>query len=317
MAGVVADDDQSTGVAVLLQVRGEPGGGADDDAAVHAHRAGAQLAPQAGGAELECAGEAGRQFLDGTGVDQLGQFVAGLLVRVLGEPGLCPGDEIVVHLGINLSCVCLVQLGAPPRPPPCLRPPGSRARHGRELAASRAARGHAPRTAACGTAPAVSRRPHGGPPLAARGTAPAPGRRQPPAALLRAARSTTAAEAEPSGSALSRARRSARSRPADRPGRSRAPRPPRASPALRSKPSPMPAQSQALCPPGAKPRAPLRSRARWPVRSRARRPVATRSARRAGRSRAQRLVRSCPVPVPAVRPCGLPSRGRPGGPPRG
>ncbi len=71
VAGVVADDDEAVGVALLLQVPGEAGGGADDDGAVHAHGTGAEFAAQAGGAELEGAGEACGEFGVVLGVDEL------------------------------------------------------------------------------------------------------------------------------------------------------------------------------------------------------------------------------------------------------
>ena len=62
VAGVVADDTQRRASwpisAAGRQVVDQAGGGLADDQAVHAHRAGAQLGPQAGGAEREPPGEA-------------------------------------------------------------------------------------------------------------------------------------------------------------------------------------------------------------------------------------------------------------------
>ena len=88
---------------------------------------GAELAAQAGGAELEGAGEAVGELGDVPGVDELGELVAGVRVGVLGQPGLGPGDEVVVHGWVSLSlswcgCRCAVRVvGAgvvrsPPRP---------------------------------------------------------------------------------------------------------------------------------------------------------------------------------------------------------
>jgi hypothetical protein len=99
VAGVVADDDQAVRLALLLQVRGQAGGGADDHRAVHAHRARAEFAPEAGGAELEGAGEACGELGDVLGGDELGEFLAGFRVGVLGEPRLGPCDEFVLHVG--------------------------------------------------------------------------------------------------------------------------------------------------------------------------------------------------------------------------
>src|SRR5690606_27121462 len=52
VAGVVADDDETAVVALPAQVRGETGGGADHDRAVHPHRTGPELTAETGGAEL-------------------------------------------------------------------------------------------------------------------------------------------------------------------------------------------------------------------------------------------------------------------------
>ncbi len=104
VAGVVADDDEAAFVTVLVEVRGQAGGGADDDRAVHAHGAGADFAAQAGGAELEGAAEACGELVGVRGVDEPGELVAGLRVRVLGEPCLGPGGEIVVHVGSASRC---------------------------------------------------------------------------------------------------------------------------------------------------------------------------------------------------------------------
>ncbi|MDQ0950054.1 hypothetical protein QFZ24_003977 [Streptomyces phaeochromogenes] len=117
VSGVVADDDEAVGPALRLQVRGEAGGGADDDRAVHAHRARAEFAAQAGRAELEGAAEACGELRRVLGVDQLGEFLTGFRVGVLGQPCLGPCGEFVLHVG-STSLFVLSSCGAayPSRP---------------------------------------------------------------------------------------------------------------------------------------------------------------------------------------------------------
>ena len=103
VAGVVADDHEAVGLSLRLQVRGEAGGRADDDRAVHTHRARAEFAAQARRAELEGAAEACGELRCVLGVDELGEFLTGLRVGVLGQPCLGPCDEFVLHVGSTSS----------------------------------------------------------------------------------------------------------------------------------------------------------------------------------------------------------------------
>src|SRR5690606_41390074 len=77
VAGVVADDDETAVVALLAQVRGETGGGADHDRAVHPHRTGPELTAETGGAELQGAAEAAGAPGGVPGLDGAGESLAG------------------------------------------------------------------------------------------------------------------------------------------------------------------------------------------------------------------------------------------------
>ncbi len=116
VAGVVPDDDQTVAVPVLAEVGREPGGGPDDHHAVHPHRSRAQLPAQPGGAELEGAGETGGQFVEVAGLHEPGQFLAGLRVGVLGQPGPRPRGQFLVH-GCHGSLRSYVSPHGPRRTP--------------------------------------------------------------------------------------------------------------------------------------------------------------------------------------------------------
>ena len=93
--GVVADDDGAA--AALPEVGSEPRRRTDHDGPVHPVGAGAELAAQAGGAELQPPVEPVRQLLDVVGDQQRLELAPGVRVRVLGQPLAGAGKEVSAH----------------------------------------------------------------------------------------------------------------------------------------------------------------------------------------------------------------------------
>jgi hypothetical protein len=96
VAGVEADDDVGRPTELGPEVVHEAGGGLAHHEPVHAQRPGAQLGPQAGGPELEAAGEERGQRVPTAPLDEVAKLVAGRGVRVLGEPRADRGAKGVV-----------------------------------------------------------------------------------------------------------------------------------------------------------------------------------------------------------------------------
>ena len=97
--GIETDDHRPLLLAVGTQPGRESGSRTLDDDSVHPGRSGSESGTQASGTEGQRAGEGRLNGRDGLGVtvlgtgEQVGQFGAGGLIRVLVEPGLNLGDE--------------------------------------------------------------------------------------------------------------------------------------------------------------------------------------------------------------------------------
>ncbi len=97
--GVVADHDPAPGgVRVgVEQPPGQPRRGPADHHPVHAHRSGAELAPEARRAELQPAPEAGGQLLAVAGGQEGAQLVPGVRIGIVGQPRFRGGRQLVGH----------------------------------------------------------------------------------------------------------------------------------------------------------------------------------------------------------------------------